>query len=176
MPTWSSLEAFGRDLDKLARELEREEARRITRQMAERAQEIAKQAASADLGGDDAFSGWRRNNPINLDTQIRTVDGGRGHLLTPTRSSAGPWTVAERGRNVGETGKFLGPGMNHNTGITSRTKTGNIRRRGFKAKRWNGVTRGKDTASDALERMDRELPRMAEREVRRVMIRRFDVD
>jgi hypothetical protein len=163
MPTWSSMSAFSADLSKLARELEREEARRITREMAEKAQRIATAAASADLGGDPKFSGWA---PV-LDTQIKS---GRdsSHLLTPTRTGAGPWTVAEQGRNRGKVGgRLAGPSLGG-----PRSVRGVRRARG---RRWNGYTQGKGTASDAVARMERELPPIAERQVRRVIVKRFDV-
>lgn len=172
MPSWSSLDAFGADVKKMVRDLERKEAKRITREMAEKAQQIAEAAASRDLGGDPKFSGWAPT----LDTQIKPSRDGLGHVIMPTRSSAGPWTVAEFGRNQGNASGFAGPGINRSTGLTARTKSGGIRRQRMrKAKRWNGVTRGKGTASDAVSRMDRELPRIAEREVRRVIARQFDV-
>lgn len=171
MPTWSSFGAFERDLARLSRDLDQREARRITKMMAEKGQEIAERAASADLGGDPKFSGWAPT----LDTQVKSKSNGQTWLL-PTRSSAGPWTVAERGRNVGETGRFLGPGINVRTGQTRRRKDGTVaRQRNRRAKRWNGVTAGKNTATDAVREMDRQLPKIAEGEVRRALRGRFDV-
>ena len=170
MPTFRSLAEFGHELNELGKDLTTTEKRAITEQMGRRAQQLATIAASKDLGGDPKFSGWAPT----LDTQIRPQSDGSA-LLTPTKRSAGPWTVAERGRNQGDVGLFAGPGINRNTGVTSRTKSGGVRKvRAFQAKRWNGVTQGKSTASDAAELMERELPGIAERGVRRAIRKRFD--
>ena len=171
MPTFRSFAAFGTELDRAHRDLEREANGRIAKQMAEQGQKIARDAASADLGGDPKFSGWAPP----LDTKIKTTRTGA--ILSPTRQSAGPWTVAERGRNKGSSsGVFIGPGANRRTGATRRRKDGSVAKvRSFKSKRWNGYTAGKNTASDAVDVMERELPKIAERESRRVLQRRFDV-
>jgi hypothetical protein len=170
MPTWSSLGSWSADLSKLAKDLEREEAQRITREMGEKAQDIAEAAASADLGGDPRFSGWAPT----LDTQIKTR--GDSTWLLPTKQSAGPWTVAQTGRNVGETGRFLGPGATRSGGAVRRRADGSVARvRTGRGKRWNGVTRGKGTADDAFSRMERELPKIAQKGVRKAIAKRFDV-
>lgn len=120
------------------------------------AKRIAAQAAANDLGGDTKHSGWN----VPLDTQYRSLRGKKqGVVILPTRSSAGPWTVAEKGRNQGETGLFLGPAINTRTGVTARNaKTGNLIRRKSKAKKWNGTTAGKGTATDAVTEFERQLP------------------
>lgn len=170
MPTFRSFEAFGRAVEGMQKDVDRQSKTYIVGLMAVKAKSIAKDAASADLGGDPKFSGWAPT----LDTQIKKVRDGV--ILTPTRSSAGPWTVAERGRNQGNASGFAGPGINRRTGITSRTKSGGLRKvRATKGRRWNGYTRGKNTASDAVAEMDRELPKIAERETRRVIVKHFDV-
>ena len=170
MPSFRSFDAYNREVDRASRDLEREARGRIAMDMAKAAQGIATRAASNDLGGDPKFSGWA---PI-LDTQVKNIRDGA--ILTPTRSSAGPWTVAEFGRNQGGTTGFLGPGINRKTGLTSRTKSGGLRKvRSFKAKRWNGYTQGKHTASEAQAIMERDLPKIAERESRKVLQRHFDV-
>lgn len=122
------------------------------------AKKIAANAASADLGGDPKFSGWAPK----LDTQYRSLRGrSQGVVIMPTRSSAGPWTVAETGRNQGETGAFVGPGVNRKTGTTARSKSGAVRRvRATKAKRWNGTTKGKNTATDAVREFERQIPQI----------------
>jgi len=97
-------------------------------------------------------------------------------MLTPTARSAGPWTVAEQGRNQGNAGGFFGPGINATTGLTARTKSGKVRKvRARALRRWNGTTRGRDTASDAVALMEREMPKLAEQGVKRVIRKRFDV-
>lgn len=124
----------------------------------------ATKAASGDLGGDPAFSGW---NPSTnwLETEAKIVGPGAA-IVKPTPRSAGPWTVAERGRNVGETGRLLGPGVSQKTGLTSRTKSGKLRKvRAVQGKRWNGVTAGHRTATKAGVVFDREVPKLIERVV-----------
>ena len=163
--------SFSADLQRLAHDLEREQSRRIRQEMAEKGQQIAERAASADLGGDPKFSGWAPT----LDTQIKHRDDAT--FILPTRSSAGTWTVAQFGRHAdGGVGRFQGPGVNMRTGNTSRNRSGGItvRRRG-RGVRWNGVTRGKNTADKAFDAMERELPPIAERGVKRAIARRFDV-
>lgn len=167
MATWSA-DAYARRLDALARELDRDVRRGIERKAAEHAQRLAKRAASADLGGDPKFSGWR---PA-LDTQVLVKP--RATLLTPTKRSAGPWTVAELGRHTdGGVGLFQGPGANLRTGRTSRSrKTGEVvvrQRRQRATRRWNGRTLGKGTASDALRDFDRLIPKFMESEIRKAI-------
>lgn len=171
MPTFRSLADFGDELAKLGADLTTREKYEITDGMGRRAQKLAEQAASADLGGDPKFSGW---TPV-LETRTRRLADG-ATMLTPTARSAGPWTVAEQGRNQGNAGGFFGPGINATTGLTARTKSGKVRKvRARALRRWNGTTRGKDTASDAVALMEREMPKLAEQGVKRVIRKRFDV-
>lgn len=156
-------EAFGA----LAGDLKGSALDRTNRQVGERAKRIAAQAAAADLGGNDSFSGWRRGNPIELATKYRTLrKPNQGVVVSPTKTSAGPWTVAESGRNRGA-GGFAGPGVNRRTGRTSagvRAGTSRVARfRGGSRKRWNGTTDGKRTASDAVAGFERELLPIVER-------------
>lgn len=175
MPTWRSFEAFGRELKSLQLELERNEATKIINKIGKRAQELAQQAAAADLGyPDGSFSGWP-NHP--LDTQLKHLKPGR-ILLQPTRKSAGPWTVAERGRGHTNTAGFSGPGVNRRTGLTNRNKkTGNLRKiSAFTGgSKWSGYTDGKSTASDAVNKIDNEMQRIAAVELLRVTKQHFDV-
>ena len=172
MPTWDSAAAFARDLDRMQRDLDREANGKIAFQMARGGQKIARRAASADLGGDPKFSGWAPR----LATVVKRSRSGA--ILHPTRQSAGPWTVAERGRNKGNASGFAGPNVNRRTGANTlriNAKGKALYGRKTKARRWNGHTAGKNTASEAVEIMDRELPKIAERESRKVMQKRFDV-
>jgi len=170
MPNFQSLAHLGREVEAAGRDLEREARTSIALSMAKAGQKIARVEASRDLGGDPKFSGWR---PRLATVVKRTRDGA---VLTPTRRSAGPWTVAELGRNKGNAKGFQGPGVSRKTGLTSRTKKGNIRKvRAVKSKRWNGYTAGKGTATRAGDRMDKELPPIAEKASRKVLLRRFDV-
>lgn len=126
----------------------------------------AYRAAAADLGGDPKFSGWR---PW-LELRVRTIPTGA--VVSPTRSSAGPWTVAEYGRNT-----MAGPRtrIDRRTGNTRRLKRGGVSVVRGRGRRWNGVTAGKGTATDATGRMERKSEPVAEKEFRLVLKRHFDV-
>ena len=163
MPTWNSVAAFQRDFDRMMGDLTGLEKRKITRLQGLEAQRIAAKAAAHDLGGDKAFSGWTRNAPIPLDTQLRNLSGGNT-MLTPTKRSAGPWTVAEQGRNSAAGPRLIGPRL---------TRTGRISK--ARRKRYNGRTRGKDTASEAVKEMGAKLPRIADAGVRLAIRKHFDM-
>lgn len=193
MPAFTSFEAYGREVKKMANEMEREARRRITREQAEAAKVIAIREARRDVGSDVAFSGWnKRDEARGLDNlQIKPSRKNDGHWLFPTRKSGGPWKVATAGRNMttskfggaagrGGVGMFQGPGVNRQSGITGYSataykKTGGIIVRTSRAKRWSGYTKGKGTADRAADRMERELPKIAEVGVRRVLVKHFDV-
>jgi hypothetical protein len=175
MPTWNSVAAFTHDFDKMMGDLTGPEKRKITRAQGEEAQRIAAKAATHDLGSDRAFSGWTRATPIVLETHLRNLADGNT-LLSPTKASAGPWTVAEFGRNQGNASGFAGPGVSRSTGLTARTKSGRVRKvRARRARRWNGTTRPKSTASEAVKVMEKELPKIADKAVTKVIRKRFDV-
>lgn len=178
MPNWTSIAAYAKDMDKVTRDLDIEGRRKITHAQGEQAEKIAARAAMRDLGSDRAFRGWTRAQRIPLDTQLKDGRGG-ATILIPTRRSAGPWTVAEFGRNQGTAGGgnlYFGPGINRRTGITSRTKSGGLRRvRSVRGRRWNGTTVGKNTASEAQRIMDVELPRVADKAFGVVLRKHFDV-
>ena len=135
------------------------------------AKEEATKAASADLGGDPKFSGWA---PI-LTTKYRLLKDTPGIMLMPgSRKAAGPWTVADHGRNRGNAGGFSGPGINRKTGLTSFTKTGRVRRpRAFKGKRWNGVTYGFGTAGKAHAKMEKNMRKVVDRAISRAIRKVF---
>ncbi len=170
MATFKSFKEFGATVEAMNKAIERD--RKLwALEMAKRAQEIATAQASADLGGDPKFSGWKPP----LDTHIKPTDTGA--VLLPTRSGAGPWTVANQGRHTGNAGGFSGPGINRKTGHTARTKSGGVRKvKAGKGRRWNGVTKGFHTADHAVAKMERELPRIGERGLLRTERRYFDVD
>lgn len=174
MPSFS-LQSFSAELDALQHEVTSAKNRAVSEPMARHAQAIADRNAAQDLGADRAFSGWTRRTPIVLETQIKFLSQGAA-LLHPTRSSAGPWTVADKGRNQGNAPGFAGPGINRKTGTTSRTKSGAVRKvRARQSKRWNGTTAGKGTATRAVKQMDRELPPIAEKAFRGMLVKHFDV-
>jgi hypothetical protein len=123
-------------------------------------------AASADLGGDAKFSGWAPK----LDTRYDVIGPGR-ISFHPSKRSAGPWTVAQEGRNNSGASGFAGPGINAKTGASALTKTGKVRSR--KSKKWNGTTAGKNTATSALKLIDKLLPRVVERLMKQQIRRIF---
>ncbi len=163
MPSWDSVAAFERDFEKMMGDLTGPEKRKITRAQGEEAQKIAARQASQDLGGDRAFSGWNRRAPIPLDTQLRNLADGNT-MMTPAKRSAGPWTVAEQGRNAAAGPRLIGPRL---------TRTGRVSK--ARQKRYNGRTQGKNTASDAVKVMEKELPKIADKAVSKVIRKRFDV-
>lgn len=165
--------SFSNELGRFADSLSTKVVKEITREMGEQAQALAARSAAGDLGPDRQHTGSGKGWQVPLDTKLIAKPDG-ATILSPTRFSAGPWTVAERGRNVGETGLLLGPGISQKQGTTLRNKNGNVRKvRSFKSERWNGVTAGKDTASDAVSLMKRSLPAVAERGVNRAIVARF---
>jgi hypothetical protein len=160
MPTWTSLAAYERELARFGKELETSERRKITMRQAEAAQQIAREVASADLGGDPKFSGWAPE----LATQAKSLRTG-ATLFSPTRFSAGPWTVAEFGRNSKAGPRMVGPRL---------TKKGRVSR--AKVKRWNGRTEGKQTGSKTLQSVDRVVEDIALDSLRRTTRKYFDID
>ena len=120
----------------------------------------AKKAAEADLGGDDRFSGWKPT----LDSRYDILGRGRV-LLKPTRRSAGPWSVANDGRNAGNAG--IGPMQG-----PTLTKTGRVSR--ARRKRWNGQTQGKGTADDARAAIEKKAPGVVDVQVGRAIRKAFD--
>lgn len=186
MPVWHSFADFGRSLDALARDLTVTEKRAITRKMAEESKRAAVASARLAVGADAKFSGWP-GEPRALDSlQIKPLRDGRTGMW-PTRKSGGPWKVAELGRNRGvnrfggATGRggvalFQGPSIDRASGDTYRTKSGKVRMtRSRRRSKWSGYTPAKHTASEAVQVMERTVPPIAEREVRRVMDKRFTV-
>lgn len=134
-----------------------EEQRKRLTQVGLAMKPLAQQAARADLGSDAAFSGWA-NAGIPLEVAFKLHRSGAAMTVHRSGKSAGPWTVAERGRNQGNAAGFSGPGMNHRTGATSRTSTGKIRNRKTAARRWTGTTKGKSTFSNAVALMEKKAP------------------
>lgn len=184
MPQWDSLAAFGRELAGFEGDLTQDELKKITRTMALAAKGITINAANRDLGGDDRFSGWPDRSLGDL--RIKPSASGDAHWMYPTRKSAGPWKVAQIGRNRsvskfgGATGNggvalFQGPGVDRATGATFRTKTGKISARRRRGKRWSGYTQGKGTATKAAAEIQAKVPLIAAKAVLVVTRKRFTV-
>ena len=147
--------SFGAKVGKFQRELTDEA---LLHDIGKMAKDEARKAASADLGGDPKFSGWAPT----LETRYDIVGTGKV-LLKPTRRSAGPWTVAEFGRH-----QMSGPQLRMSSiGLTGR------RKRAGAARRWNGVTQGKATASDALGEIEPKVPKLVEQQVARAIRKTF---
>lgn len=171
MPDFASLEAFGRELDRWQQEYERTNKQRITRAQAEAGVDIAIGRFSGVLGGDPKFSGWAPEIELQVK-ETRTA----GAVMMPTRTGAGPATVATQGRNQGDVGLFQGPALNHRTGVTSRNKRGNLIRRRTTRRQWNGYTDPKISASEIVSAIDARAVEIAEAEQRSGLQRHFDVD
>jgi len=125
--------------------------------------------ATRDVGAKRAFSGWRRNAGIRLDIGWSVHTRNVGLTIHRENHSAGPWRVAEEGRNKGNGAVklFRGPGINRKKGTTTANallsrKAGFpvYTARKFKPRRWNGYTKGKDTWSHAAELMAEQTPRL----------------
>jgi hypothetical protein len=153
-----SPESFiARRLNPFLDELEGRKLKELADKMGVRAKALAKEAASADLGGDNVFSGWPK---APLDTRYDHLSPGTIGFK-PTRRAAGPWTTAQYGRNQAAGPRMVGPRL---------TKTGRVSK--AKTKRWNGKTAPKNTATEALELIEREMPKVVDAEVNKA-IRKF---
>lgn len=162
---------FARKAAKLESDLKRENMRAMLTEIGENAQKIAIREASADLGGDPKFSGWAPP----LDTKFRLLDGAVS--FSPTKSSAGPWTVATIGRNKGNAGGFAGPAMTRSGGAVGRRKSGGVRSTRARAgKRWNGYTQGKGTADRVVADIERTTTPIVNKGVVRIVRKHFDVN
>lgn len=114
------------------------------------AKKAAAPVPAQDLGGDNAFSGWKRGKPIPLQVKFQQHRSGLGLTFHREGRSAGQWRVAEDGRQ--HNSLFAGPGIHQRKGHTNRTKTGKISmRRPTKVRRYNGYAAGKGTWSKAAK-------------------------
>ena len=176
MAQFKSFGDFASALSKLEADTRKSLAREVVQQMADRAEEIADRYARLDTGGDLEMSGW----PVAaLEVKVKMARAQDGHaavLMPYSRANAAGWTVMDRGRNVGETGMFLGPAMTRSGGTVRRRKNGTVAKfRERSAKRWNGVTRPHYTATHAVEQIEREMPVIAGKFVRKTVVKHFDV-
>lgn len=171
---FSSADAFAREIAQFQRKLEREYAREIGKRIAKEAQDIAEREAKRDVGSDLQMRGWAPR----LETQIKQKPSGDTWLM-PTKFSAGPWTEKEKGRNAdGGVGLFQGPAANLRTGRATRNRAGDLvvrNRRQRRARRWNGRTQGKGTATRANKAIERKIPAEVEKVFKRQLARHFDV-
>lgn len=147
---------FNQRLDKLVKEYNEASAwqRRVGRKIAADVAKRAEREASRDLGGDPKFSGWAPT----LDTRSRFEPSEGVTIFSPTRRGAGPWTVAEQGRNQQTSGITPNFGQSRGTSRIS-AKTGKaVKGRARKARRWNGRTEGKGTATRVVNYARKKAP------------------
>lgn len=105
MPT-DTFKSFAKRLDAMATGLKDPHLKGVMTGVGVAAKADAFKAAAADLGGDDVFSGWAK---APLGTRFQ--HSGQGRIsFGPTKRGAGPWTVADRGRNGVRNGRTLGKG------------------------------------------------------------------
>lgn len=169
MARFSSAGEFAAELGQLERDMQRRYPV-WGAEIAADARKIADKEIAADTGGDRQFSGW----PGTIDLSIRPKRYG-AVLLPADRLSAGKLTTLTIGRNQGGATGFAGPGINRRTGLTSRTKAGNVRKvRATRSKRWTGYTAGKGTAIRAQERFDNIAVDTAQKRYRLTLKRHFD--
>ena len=142
-----SFAKFGQRVERLDAELSGAALTKLMTSIGVEAKGIATREASSDLGGDPKFSGWK---PL-LDTRFDHVGEGK-ILFKPTPRSAGPWTVAEFGRNKAAGPRMVGPRL---------TKTGKVSK--ARQKRYNGQTVGKGTATDVTAKVDDHVDQAARR-------------
>lgn len=95
MPT-DTFASLAHRVDQFVNGISGAELRRVMTEMGVEAKKTALTEASSDLGGDPKFSGWAPS----LDTRFDHAGEGR-IIFHPSKRSAGPWTVAERGRSPG---------------------------------------------------------------------------
>lgn len=157
MPT-DTFASFSHRIDQFVNGITGAELKGIMTKIGVEAKSDALKAASADLGGDPKFSGWAPR----LETRFDHAGDGR-ISFHPTKSGAGPWTVAEFGRHTAAGPPMTGPKL---------TKTGKVSK--AKTKRWNGRTRGKGTATKALAKIEAETPKRFEDEVKKALRSAFD--
>lgn len=130
-------------------------------------------AASTKLGADLMFTaGWSRAGPLQVAFTVHR--DGNGLTMHRRGRSAGPWRVAESGRNQGSASGFSGPGINVKTGTTARNKDGSMRKvRARKARRWNGTTAGFGAWSKAEASMAAAAPELLQKLERKGVIDAF---
>jgi len=152
-----SLGAFAKKIERVGDELNGEAARKRLTRVAVETKKDVDEAVRGDLG-DTSMSGWRRGKPFDIKGRF-DIKSDAEFEVNPVPRGRGPMRVLEQGRNQGGAGGFHGPGIGRKTGETARNKNGKLRKvRSFKAKRWNGATRGKGTWSDAVGLMQDRVP------------------
>jgi hypothetical protein len=150
-----TLASFAKRVDVFINGITGAELKQVMTGLGVAAKKDAAAAASVDLGGDPKFSGWA---PI-LETRFDHIGEGR-ISFHPSGKSAGPWTVAESGRHTA-----AGPPAPH------LTKGGKAKK--GKARKWNGRTQGKGTATAAKAIIEKETPDRVDKEIKKVLHKAF---
>ena len=120
---------------------------------------VGKSAVAGELGGNALYSRWPGTDALDVAFKHHSTPGGI--TMHRTRGSAGPWAVATEGRNQGNASGVSGPGINTRTGVTSRTKSGGLRKtRARAAKRWSGTTKPLHTWDKAAAAMGDRAPKI----------------
>lgn len=148
-------------------------SRAIAKAVGDKLAPLVQQAVRSDLGK-LSMSGWPDKGEASAfavvlggkrATEFGTARTG-GVMIIRDRRSAGLVRVLDRGRNMGQAsrrgvvgGLAQGPGVNTATGMTARTKSGNVRKVTARpGKRWNGYTPAEHTWADALKLMRAAAP------------------
>lgn len=150
----TTLADFGRRLSSV---VDGSASARIAAKAGMAAKEAAIDAASRDLGGDRAFSGFRRRVPLGAGFD----DAGEGQVVVNFRP-AGLWRLAESGRQ--RSGKIY-PRAGARKG--GRVVKGRALRtpRGFRASSSYSRSRGLGTVDDAVAEARREVPKAAAKQL-----------
>lgn len=147
-----SFESLNRKIARLQKELSDDA---LLHSIGKMAKGEADKTARRDLGSDGQFSGW----PGRLGVRYDIVGEGKLLFKPSNARAAGKITVADLGRNASQ-----GPR------IRSSTLTPTGRKRSARSmRRWNGVTAGKNTATDAVAAIEAKVPKMVRSHVPRAI-------
>ncbi len=163
----SDLAAFAAKMERVADDLTGQTSRAQMARIGAKLESTIPAAFSADWG-DDSYSGWRRNAEIHVLGSHKVLSD-HAVKVEPVKDAKGVMAVAERGRNIGNSGGMAGPGVSAD-GSTRRNKNGSLRKvRARKAKRWNGYTEGRGTMGDASRVIAAKAPDLIAGELRKAL-------
>ena len=132
------------------RELSGDAAKKRLERVGKAAAKIADSAVRADIG-DQSMSHWWKSAPIDIVAQSKALDE-RSVEVAPPRKTRGPWRVLEEGRKAYAAGDFRISGMRY------RKKSDDWVQKRRRVKRAVGATAGKQTWSDAVQMIERQVP------------------
>lgn len=141
-------------------------SRAMAQAVGDRLAPLVRQAIVADIGKPSMRNWPSKGEPEGRAIVLkgeRAAEFGTartgGVMIIRDRRGAGMVRLLDRGRNMGQAAGVAGPGVNRKTGITARTKSGNVRKVKAQAgKRWNGYTQPEYTWADALKLMRAAAP------------------